>query len=195
MSAGKDKIAAEMVTMINQMVDKQINDQLESFRIQEEMILVAFKEKEEEKAKVYIEQELRELRSDVLKKTVKSRWDYKKTLFIRRNEMVDQLFTDVKEQLGTFRQSIAYPNYITYYLQECEKYIDFKECAFHIHEGEERYFKDLPKESEIIISKSNHLGGFVCVAKEKGIHLDYRIDKKLEEQRAWFINHSQLVIS
>lgn len=195
MSVGKDKIANVMINLIDQKVENQIKEKHEEYQRHEDMILTVFREKEEEMANVYIEQELRDLKNDVMKRTVKSRWDYKKALFIRRNELVDELFEDVKEKLKSYNQSADYPKYIAHYLKECQKFVDVKECTFYIRKEDESYFKSLPKESEIVFDNTNQLGGFSCVSAQKGMELDYRIAKKLEEQRTWFINHSQLVIS
>ena len=195
MSVGKDKIANEMVAMIDQRIENQEKELHEEYQRYEEMILGVFKEQEEEMASIYKDQELRELKNEVMKNTVKSRWEYKKALFIRRNELVDQLFCDVKEQLKSFPQSKEYADYIQHYLKECQKFVDSKECIFYIRKEDESYFKDLPKECEVVVDATNHLGGFSCVAKTQGMEFDYRIAKKLEEQRTWFMNHSQLVIS
>jgi len=195
MSVGKDKMATEMIGLINQRVDAQIKEKQKEYQNQEDMILSVFREKEEEMASVYIEQELRELKNDVMKNTVKSRWDYKKALFIRRNELVEQLFCEVREQLESFHESKDYPDYIAYYIKECQKLIDLKGCIFCIRKEDEVYFKEISVPVEIKIDYSNQLGGFSCVSVQKGIEFDYRIDKKLEEQKTWFENHSQLVIS
>lgn len=195
MSVGKDKIATVMINMIEKKVNDQISAEQEKYDLKEKEVLKIVRDKEEELSRIYIEQELRELKNNVTKSVVKSRWDYKKALFIRRNELVDELFEDVKLKLVEFTKSKDYSKYIEYCLDECKNIVDLSKSVLQIREEDKTYFKNLPSGCVIEFDNTNLLGGFTCLSNELGIDLDYRIEKKLDEQRTWFINHSKLVIS
>lgn len=195
MSVGKNKIANVLTEMIEENVQSQIHAINEDLRLKEEQILKQYRDQVEEACAVYKQQELRDLKQEITQNATKSRWDLKKSLFIRRNELVDSLFDEVLEQLKTFSHTEAYHQYLTQAIQLCEKYIPHYQSTLYVRDEDSVWMKENFGKHTIVIDEDNHLGGFVCMDQTRGVELDYRLVTKLEMQREWFIKHSQLIVA
>lgn len=120
--------------------------------------------------------------------------DLKKDILIRREEMFDEVFSKVRENIEAFRKS---PQYISDMIDNIKKAAEILsggevECSL-LPEDIEAVKKEIPslvyKEAEEDI-----IGGFTLMNKEKHLYLDMTLSSKIEQQKKNFYRKSGLVL-
>lgn len=121
-----------------------------------------------------------------------------KKLFIERNKMVDEIFRDAFDKLVAYAVSDAYEKKLIESAKEIAKLFDGKACVLYVKEYDlgcaEKIAACFSGSTEIKADKTIRIGGIRGYCAEMGIVADETLDSKLEDQRAWFIENTDLSV-
>ena len=98
----KEQIAQRLILEIDAKTQEQLHDLQWDMETQRRDILATIRNKAEEEAAIFKEQELHELRSNLIQNESQAKWKVKHDLLKRRSELVDALFEDVQNDLMVF---------------------------------------------------------------------------------------------
>ncbi len=183
-------------------IEAQTEESLRSLRweseTQREAIITAIRKKAQEEAALYKEQELVELRSNLIQNESQAKWKVKHDLLKRRAELVDELFEEVRQDLLIFVKSQDYDTLHRDILSKLSQRDDIGNASLLVNENEIKRFEaillTLKLEFPVLTNEQIHIGGFILVSENKRLEIDHTLDAQLQSQREWFFNHSKLVL-
>jgi len=183
-------------------IEEQAQDSLKTLQwdaeSQRETILTSIRKKAEEEAAVYKEQELVDLRSNLIQNESQAKWKVKHDLLKRRAQLVDELFEEVRQDLSAFVVSVAYDAFHREILEKLSHRDDIGHASLLVKEDEINRFKNilnsLKLDFPITSGEHIHIGGFILVSESGRLEIDHTLDTQLQSQREWFFNHSKLVL-
>ena len=120
--------------------------------------------------------------------------DLKKNILNRREEMFDEIFSKVKENIAEYRKS---PQYIADMIQNIKKASGFMsggEIICHMLLGDINAVKEQISNISYVSASEEIVGGFILMNKEKNLYLDMTLSSKIEEQKKNFYRKSGLVL-
>ena len=103
-----EKLALKLMDDIQKRTHEQLQILEENFHTQRESQINQFNQEAVEESNLYIEQELAELKSSVMQSETQLKWKIKKNLFIRREELVEGLFEQLRDKLCAYSKTEAY---------------------------------------------------------------------------------------
>jgi vacuolar-type H+-ATPase subunit E/Vma4 len=183
-------------------IEIQAEDSLKSLQWDAESqrgsILTSIRKKAEEEAALYKEQELVDLRSNLIQNESQAKWKVKHDLLKRRAQLVDGLFEDVRHDLSAFVKSDAYDVFQGEMLEKLSRREDIGHASLIVKEDEvQRFAKilhSLKLDFPVSTGEHIHIGGFILVSESGRLEIDQTLDTQLHSQREWFFNHSKLVL-
>ncbi len=193
----QDKKTSSFLKAINKYAQQQseeIKHEVEEFKKQE--IEKATKEGISDAYKL-IQKEIAVKKSQIVSDIAKREQESRRELFIRRNEIVDNIFADVKAKLLQHTSTEQYTEYIKKSLMEMSKLFDNKECVIYIKESDkdkEQLVLSVVPNSRIVTDDSIEIGGIKGYCEELSILADDSFDTKLEDERVWFAENSGLEV-
>lgn len=194
----KEQIAQRLILEIDAKTQEQLHDLQWDMETQRRDILATIRNKAEEEAAIFKEQELHELRSNLIQNESQAKWKVKHDLLKRRSELVDALFEDVQNDLTTFVGGLEYEGYNRDKLKKLSERGDLGKATLIVMARDVELFKkilrDLALDYEVSVSDLIHIGGFLLVSENKRLEIDDTFDNRLQSQREWFFNHSKLVL-
>lgn len=196
MSIGKNKMAETLIDMIQKQSEKQIEETKLEYQQREQIMLKHVKDQVDEECRIYIENELHDLKSEISSNTAEAKWKLKKSVFKRRNELTSQLFQFVENDLIAFCDTPEYPVYLKKALAGCSAENILEGSIISCTARDTELLRKLVGTANADVQPSElvHIGGFMCFNKNKSIEADFTLDGQLEKQREWFTYHSQLIV-
>lgn len=163
------------------------------YESQRREIIERYRQEATEEANVYIDMALSELKNSVVQNESQSKWKLKKDLFIKRAELVDGLFDQVKSDLLAFAQSDAYAPFLRDKLAKLLPDHPLQDTLILIKPSEKAIFESiLPSLAKLVPTESIHVGGFILKSVDGIKERDETLDYALKVQREWFTTHSTL---
>ena len=194
----KEQIAQRLILEIDAKTQEQLHDLQWDMETQRRDILATIRNKAEEEAAIFKEQELHELRSNLIQNESQAKWKVKHDLLKRRSELVDALFQDVQNDLMTFVGGLEYEGYNRDKLKKLSERGDLGKATLLVMARDVELFgkilRDLALDYEVTINDQIRIGGFLLVSENKRLEIDDTFDNRLQSQREWFFNHSKLVL-
>ncbi len=192
-----EKRTQALVDEINRKVDSLIEDSNKYYEDERERLITEYQNEAREETSVYLEQELNELRINVQLKESQAKWKARKDLFIKRQNMVDELFDSISKKLIAHSQSTKYDAWIKEKLvQEFEKATDKNPVVIEFKPIDkpmiERLAKPYGDKVKCEARETIFIGGYIVTFPTMGIEEDNTLDVKLKEQKEWFAIHSGL---
>ena len=193
----KENTTGSLVNEIEQHVEDRIREMESDYLIQRDLLTSGFKKEALEEANVYLEQELSELRNAVLQSESKAKWKIKKDLFIHRNELVDELFETVANDLKAFTSTEAYAQWAKRTLDLTLSVLDSDaEYQLTVRPQDKALFEAILQGHYPRVSLLTHeeifIGGFILSNPRKHLQVDKTLDYQIRVQKEWFITHSGL---
>lgn len=193
----KDIQTGSLVEEIEHQVDEKIKALEEDYRLQRDLLISGFQKEAQEEANVYLEQELAELRTTVLQSESQSKWKIKKDLFVRRNEMVDELFETVASNLKDYTKTPAYRTWIEQALEKVFAGLDRSESyQLTVKPSDlDLFTKIMAQRKETVTLHTDEeifVGGFILSNPRKLLQIDKTLDYQIRVQKEWFFTHSGL---
>jgi V/A-type H+/Na+-transporting ATPase subunit E len=189
----QEKLAENLVKVIQTQSQQQLSNLQADFESQRQEMIERFRQEALEEAAVFSELALSELRNSLVQNESQSKWKVKKDLFIRRAELVDGLFSSVKQDLIDFSKTKAYESVVKTGLDRILSENPLESITLLVKAADLDLFKTLTgSKADIIVSDRLHIGGFIVKDKAGQMEIDESLDYKLKVQKEWFTTHSQL---
>jgi vacuolar-type H+-ATPase subunit E/Vma4 len=193
----KENIAGSLVDEIERQVNEKIKALEMDFELHRDLLINEFKSEAEEETVVYLEQELSDLRNTVLQSESQSKWKVKKDLFVRRNELVDNLFASVTEELKAYSQTKEYVSWSKQALEDVLSTLDKNQTyQLSIKPSDkvtyEKLILTLDESIKLETDEDIFIGGFILSNPAKKLQVDKTLDYQIRVQKEWFFAHSGL---
>lgn len=145
-----------------------------------------------------LELELKDLKTEHSYEMNKLLTENAKELMIRRQDLFQSVFDEVRKKLKSFLQTDEYQELLSSKVKKLNPLFEHDEIVFYIKNGDSLIEDVIKKEFigkfKIEKSSSIELGGFFAGCEKKGIELDETLDSILESKKQWFYEKSNLFI-
>jgi vacuolar-type H+-ATPase subunit E/Vma4 len=189
----QEKLAESLLESIKAQSQERLANLQADYESQRREIIERYRQEATEEANVYIDMALSELKNSVVQNESQSKWKLKKDLFIKRAELVDGLFSQVRGDLIAFTQSAAYVPYLRDKLAKLLPDHPLQDTLILIKATDKAVFEAiLPPLAQLVLTESIHVGGFILKSVDGIKERDETLDYALKVQREWFTTHSTL---
>jgi vacuolar-type H+-ATPase subunit E/Vma4 len=189
----QEKLAETLLETIKAQSQERLANLQADYESQRREIIERYRQEATEEANVYIDMALSELKNSVVQNESQSKWKLKKDLFIKRAELVDGLFEQVKGDLMAFTQTEAYGTYLREKLAKLLPDHPLQDTLILIKPSDKVLFETiLPPLARLVLSENIHVGGFILKSADGIKERDETLDYALKVQREWFTTHSTL---
>lgn len=183
-------------------IEKYAEEQRTRIRDEEEI----FKERELEKAEedgiheayVLIQRKMAEIKTNISASLSKQEAESRKKLFVRRLEIMDEIFAKAKAKLQDFTKTKDYTPFIMKSVKQMSEILS-GDVVLYIREADlglsSEIKKNFGKDCTVETDTQIQIGGIIGKSFSMGLIADESLDTKLEEQRDWFCSHSQLRVT
>ncbi|MGN0537748.1 MAG: V-type ATP synthase subunit E [Acutalibacteraceae bacterium] len=183
-------------------IEKYAEEQRTKIRSEAE----TFKEKELEKAEedgiheayVLIQRKMAEIKTEISASLSKQEAASRKELFIRRNEIMNEVFAKAEKKLQEFVKTEKYKPLLLDSVKQMSSVLNGnvtlyvrKEDLNLSAEIQKTFGKDCTVEADDKIQ----IGGIIGKSFSMGLIADESLDAKLAEQKEWFCSHSGLRVT
>ncbi len=131
--------------------------------------------------------------SEYAKREQKSRSE----LFIRRMQIVEEVFEKAKDKLISFTKTDKYNDYIRKSATEIAELFCDKNCIVYVKNDDTdkaQLIKDIIENCTVECDNNILIGGIRCYCEELSMIADDTLDSKLLNQRQWFSENSDLKV-
>ena len=182
--------AEKFQAAINKQADEELTRSIEEIRAKKSAAGKAREEHElaEALAKVRAERNASEMRFK--KEISRCEFETTKAVRVRRKELIDGFFEEIRADLVEFAQSKKYDDYIKRSLAKAETELGGKLVVFAAGRDIEAVKKWTVH--EVRVDNSITLGGITAMDEEKGLYADYTLDSALENEREAFTDKPEL---
>ncbi len=194
----KEIIAETLSAQIYNNAQEKLHSMQFDMELQRNLILDQIRKKAEEETAVFIEQELSDLKNNLIQNESQTKWKVKRDLLERRAQLVNELFVEVRDDLIAFTEKSEYKTWCLEQLNTANKQGELGKATIKIRTVDQQMFEKLLVESDvsfaIVVSEFITIGGFVLISENHRLEMDRTLDSLLQSQREWFFAHSQLVL-
>ena len=193
----QDKKTSSFLKAINKYAQQQseeIKHEVEEFKKQE--IEKATKEGISDAYKL-IQKEIATKKSQIISDIAKRAQESRQKLFIKRNEIVDSVFTDAKAKLLNYTSTEQYKEYLTKSANEIAEYFGDNNCVVYVKESDNdkvQLLKSIITNCSIEVDESIQIGGIKAYCENMSVMLDDTFDSKLENERVYFTESSNIKV-
>lgn len=129
---------------------------------------------------------------------LKIEMDLKKKLILKREEIINDVFKEVRQRLINFTKNEEYKNWLKAKLQKAVSEVGAGTKIVYISKSDMNYQKFLEDGIENITvlqaEEDDIVGGVRVYNSDKNVFIDYSIDNMIDEQRNQFLQMSGLSI-
>lgn len=145
-----------------------------------------------------IQKEMNNNKAVITREFAKKEKESQDELFLKRAEMMQAVFDKATEKLVSYTSTEEYKNKLTLQAQNIAKLFGNKSCIIYVNEKDRDFAKQLKScfdgESEIAVTPEIKIGGFKVYCEDMNIIADETLDSKLQDQRQWFTENSDLKV-
>lgn len=173
---------------------EEINKELEDYK--ENEFSTAIREGQRNKDSL-ISKNLQSSKSRIITEYAFKEQELRKSIFLRRQEIVNEIKTEVKNKLISFHSSQDYISYLKNSLNEIVKLFDDNTVTIYLSaqdNDKKDIFNKILANVEFIEDKKITIGGFKAYSKELKILVDETFDTKLDDEINKFIASSKLKV-
>lgn len=186
MKAEIESISSKEVEAINAEVKKMEDEALSSMQ------------KEAKKdADLRLKQELEEIHQEAATQISETHTERTKKLIAKRDEYVNEVFKNAKDELVAFTKSSDYKDYLLKQAKKASEN-DFEHAVMYVRQEDLKFADDLKKAygKDVVVEASDEitLGGLILENKEDALVVNETLEFALENQKSWFANNSGLMI-
>ncbi len=178
-------------------VDAQINAANADIDAYRQTTLAKHREKLIDEYFFYMQDQVKQIKAQVGQQLSKEELDAQRELLHYRNELVERVFSAVRERLANYTASAKYPSYLIEHIKS--SLADSPKAAYEllVRQADLPLLEeaDLPSTVTIAVDQSIQLGGFILLSQELGIMLDRSFDSGLGELVTRFNQTSGLTIA
>lgn len=190
-----EKLALKLINDIENRTQEQLHSLEDNFHAQREAAIHLYNQEAVEESNLFIEQELAELKNNVMQSETQFKWRVKKNLFIRREELVEGLFEKLRTQLVDYSKSEAYQTRFITLISKTIKDESLNDGVLFVKENDLVSFKQAFKSYPNLKIEATNLievGGFIIQESNGKMAIEMTLDHQLKVQKEWFFAHSEL---
>lgn len=189
-----EKLAQKLMDDIQKRTHEQLQILEENFHTQRESQINQFNQEAVEESNLYIEQELAELKSSVMQSETQLKWKIKKNLFIRREELVEGLFDQLRDKLCAYTKTEAYLRQYLAFIKETIAKEGFVNTIVLVKAEDVDALSKALKANNLSVVASDHIevGGVIIQEAGGKMAIEMTLDHQLKVQKEWFFAHSDL---
>lgn len=193
----QDKKTSSFLKAINKYAREQSNAillEVEEFKKQE--IEKATQEGISDAYKL-IQKEVAQKKANIISDFAKREQESRKTLFIKRNEIVESVFADAKAKLIDYTTTDNYAENIRKSAREIASVFENKACIVYVKEADlslENIIREEISNCTIEVSKDITIGSIKAYCSELSALVDETFDTKLSLERESFIEKCNLKV-
>jgi len=194
----QDKSLIIFLECINESARKEIDSIFEQADAFEKQELEKAKQEAAQKSWEYIKSESIKIKTQTNRRISEASIAMKKQLTEKRREIANTVFSKVSEKLAAFTATEGYRDFL---LKSVQRFAEiYKELPFTImvKEADLQYGEFLKEKVKTLAAVETDgsivLGGCKAKSSESNIELDDTLDSRLEHQKNWFYENSQLII-
>ncbi|MCL1822589.1 MAG: hypothetical protein FWG44_00100 [Oscillospiraceae bacterium] len=135
---------------------------------------------------------VREIKQTCARRVSKNSFDVFKAILSRREELIEELFTEISDELIRFTESKDYISFTENKLKQADSERPLKNAVAYIKSEDAGKIKCLG--AEVRISEKIKLGGVNLFYPDEKIWVDLTLDKLLRDERNHFAHKSELEI-
>lgn len=155
----------------------------------------AFYEREKKAADVRIAREMSRVNVSTAAETSAAEREIRSSLFRRREEITDEVFSEVKKKLLKYRQTEEYKNRLTRDALRLSELLGNEAAVIYVGEFDKDKIDDIKstiRDAKVEISGDIKLGGLLGVLEDR--IYDCTLDGRLEDARDEFIENSGMKV-
>lgn len=136
-------------------------------------------------------------KAKIVSEYAKREQESKSQIFIRRNEIVSDVFEKATNKLISFTKTDDYTDYLTKSANEIAAVFEGKECIVYIKNDDTdkaELIKSIIKNCTVECDNSIVIGGIKAFCEQSSVIADNTLDSKLNEQYQWFCENSGLKV-
>lgn len=173
----------------------QIQQEAEEFKEQE---IEKRKNEQLEKSYFLIQNKSEEIKQQCKRDVAKHSLEAKRSLLIKRNEITQRVFDNVRNNILEYAKTPEYKQYLLKSIDVFSKNNSYESIDILVRNEDMKFSDEIKtayaKNCNVKEFPSIKVGGFIARNEEIGVYFDETLEKKLEAQKGFFIEHSQLNI-
>ncbi len=146
-----------------------------------------------------LQKKMADINSKIAVERSRSESASKKSIFIRRREIEDDVFAKAEKKLVEFTKTQKYEALLIKSAAKISRVLTADDVVIYMKEEDLGFRKRLRdyfgKNCEFAASEEIRIGGITGLSRSMGLIADETLDTKLEQQREWFYEHSGLTIT
>lgn len=183
-------------------IEKYAEEQRSQIRNEAEL----FKEKELAKAEedalreayTLIQRKMTEIKTQISATLSKQEAESRKTLFIRRSEITNEVFAKAHKKLEEFAKSEKYKSLLLNSVKLIAEVLN-GEITLFVRAEDMKYESEIKKAfgkpCTVETTEQIKIGGIMGKSFSMGLIADESLDSKLAEEKEWFCSHSKLDVT
>lgn len=146
----------------------------------------------------YIQSKTNQIKKDTKRELAKLGLENKRKLIIKRNELVESIFTAIEKRVVDFIKTQEYQDFLLDEVESFSKKYEFENVEIFVGEQDfknEKYIQKAYKLScTVLLDKSISLGGFAIKNTESNLYYDYTLGSKLNDEKTEFTKMSNFAL-
>lgn len=173
----------------------QIQQEAELYK---EQALQKCKDEQLDESYHLIQNKSEEIKQECKRDVAKFSLDSKRELLLKRNEITAKIFDNIREKISSFVISADYKKYLLDAIKDFSKKQNISDITIMVSKNDITFENEI-KEAyalpcKVVENNDILLGGFVASDEHRSIYFDETLEQKLQDQKAYFIEHSKFDI-
>jgi V/A-type H+-transporting ATPase subunit E len=174
----------------------KLQSEVEAFRERE---MNAAEEEGLREAYTMIQKTMADINSRIARETSKADAASKKNIFLKRQQIEDEVFARAKEKLLAFCETEKYAALMKRSAVNISHVLKADDVVLYVRQDDMKYKAKLKLyfgvNCEIQPTDEIEIGGMIGVSRSMGLIADETLDAKLLQQREWFYENSGLTVT
>ena len=174
----------------------KLQSEVEAFRERE---MNAAEEEGLREAYTMIQKTMADINSRIARETSKADAASKKNIFLKRQQIEDEVFARAKEKLLAFCETEKYAALMKRSAVNISHVLKAADVVLYVRQDDMKYKAKLKLyfgvNCEIQPTDEIEIGGMIGVSRSMGLIADETLDAKLLQQREWFYENSGLTVT
>ncbi len=174
----------------------KLQSEVEAFRERE---MNAAEEEGLREAYTMIQKTMADINSRIARETSKADAASKKNIFLKRQQIEDEVFARAKEKLLAFCETEKYDALMKRSAVNISHVLKADDVVLYVRQDDMKYKAKLKLyfgvNCEIQPTDEIEIGGMIGVSRSMGLIADETLDAKLLQQREWFYENSGLTVT
>lgn len=150
-------------------------------------------------AYVLIQKKMSDIKTDIASELSRAENASRKKIFLRRREIEDSVFEDVRKKLDSFTAAPEYKKMLEKSAAEVAAALGADDVVIFVRQQDMKYKSDIERafgrKCQVSPSEDIAVGGIIGQSRSLGLLADETLDNRLLQQHEWFCESSGLKVS